>query len=72
MANMVIIQARRDAYSKNEVRTITVKELIQELEQYDEDAKVVLSHDNGYTYGGITERHFREEEDEEEDEDDDD
>ena len=54
MANMVIIQARRDAYSKNEVRTITVKELIQELEQYDEDAKVVLSHDNGYTYGGVS------------------
>lgn len=69
MANMVIIQARRDAYSKNEVRTITVKELIQELEQYDEDAKVVLSHDNGYTYGGISRYSIEEDYDDEEKED---
>ena len=68
MANMVIIQARRDAYSKNEVRTITVKELIQELEQFDEDAKVVLSHDNGYTYGGINPYNIEEDYDDEENE----
>ena len=66
MANMVIIQARRDAYSKNEVRTITVKELIQELEQFDEDAKVVLSHDNGYTYGGISRNSIEEDYEDEE------
>ncbi len=69
MANSIlVINARRDAYSKNDVRTMTVRELIQELEQYDEDAKVVLSHDNGYTYGGISRHDFEEDYCEEENE----
>ena len=33
--------------------TMTVGELIAYLEQFDEDTKVYLSHDGGYTYGGI-------------------
>lgn len=34
-------------------RTMTVGELIAYLEQFDDDSPVYLSHDNGYTYGGI-------------------
>ena len=56
----IIIQAKRQAYGVEDIvsdsRTLTIRELIEELSQYDEEAKVVLSHDNGYTYGGITER----------------
>ncbi len=32
---------------------MTVGELIQYLNQFDEDAKVFYSNDNGYTYGSI-------------------
>lgn len=54
MATNVIIEASRESYSPEQVRnTMTVKELIEILSEYDEDAKVYLSHDNGYTYGGI-------------------
>lgn len=42
-----------------------VKELIDVLSEYDEDAKVYLSHDNGYTYGGIRYGSFSEQETEE-------
>lgn len=51
---MVIIDAARTAYSANDIqRTFTVAELMEALSQYDPDEKVVLSHDGGYTYGGI-------------------
>lgn len=40
---------------------MTAGELIEYLEQYDEDVKVILSNDNGYTFGGITKYDFREE-----------
>ena len=54
MATKVIIEAVREGYSTEQVRnTMTVKELIDVLSEYDEDAKVYLSHDCGYTYGGI-------------------
>ena len=56
----VIIEARRTGYGIDQIeRTMTVSELIAYLEQFDDDAKVYLSHDRGYTYGGITERDFR-------------
>jgi hypothetical protein len=52
---VVIIKAEREGYSVEQVRrTMTVSELIDALQQYDEDAQVYLSHDNGYTYGGIS------------------
>jgi hypothetical protein len=44
---------------------MTVGELIEYLEQFDEDTKVYLSNDNGYTYGSITESSFEESEGEE-------
>ena len=58
---IVVIDARRDCYDKADVtRTMTVRELIEALEEYDDDALVMLSHDNGYTYGGISRRDIEE------------
>jgi hypothetical protein len=63
----LIIAAEREGYSTDQIRrTMTVGELIAFLEQFDEDEPVYLSHDGGYTYGGITENRFEEIEDEEE------
>lgn len=51
---MVIIDAARTAYRAKDIqRTFTVAELMEALSQYDPDEKVILSHDGGYTYGGI-------------------
>lgn len=59
MAKQLVIEAKRERYDMN-VRTMTVGELINFLMDFDEDAEVVLSHDNGYTYGGISEQDFSE------------
>ena len=37
------------------VRTMTVRELIAALEEYDEDMPVFLRFDDGYTFGSIKE-----------------
>lgn len=66
MTTNVIIEATREGYSTEQVRnTVTVKELIGILSEYDEDSKVYLSNDNGYTYGGIRYGSFSEQETEE-------
>ena len=66
MSTSVIIATSRDAYSISDIRsTMTVAELISCLEQFDEDAPVFLSFDNGYTYGGVTEYCINEIENEE-------
>ena len=49
----LIILAQRESYGMNDVRTMTVRELREALEEFDDDAEVILSHDSGYTYGGI-------------------
>lgn len=55
MESKVIIRADREGYAPNQIReTMTVSELIEALSDFDENAKIYLSHDNGYTYGGIT------------------
>lgn len=61
----------RETYSAEDSakHSITVRELIDELEQYDEDAKVVFANDNGFTYGKITNRCIAQIEDEETEED---
>lgn len=62
MKNLVIIEAARSAYSMGDVadNTMTVGDLIAYLSNFDEDSPVILSHDNGYTYGGIQERDITE------------
>ena len=62
----LLINARREAYGKEDCKTMTVKELINFLSQFNEDDAVILSHDNGYTYGGIRESDFEEVDDVEE------
>lgn len=61
----LMIQAMRESYGKDDVRTMTVGELIAALEEFDEEMPVILSHDSGYTYGGIRYDLMEEEEDEE-------
>lgn len=57
----LIITADREGYAIDQVKkTMTVGDLIAILECFDEDAPVYLSHDNGYTYGGITEEKIKE------------
>ena len=67
--SVVIISAHRQAYGIDDVLkkgTMTVGELVKYLEEnFDEDSPLVLSHDNGYTYGGIRDRDIDETFDEE-------
>ena len=65
----LMILAYRESYGKDDVRTMTVGELREALEEFDDDAKVILSHDNGYTYGGIRWELMEMEEDEDEQDD---
>ena len=66
----LIIETVRQNYSVNRCNSMTIKELIKELEYYSEylgeDAEVVLSFDNNYTYGGISSYDIREQEEGEE------
>lgn len=59
MTEYLVIEANRTAYGPSQIQqTMTVGELIELLEDYDENMPVVLSHDNGYTYGGIMQYDF--------------
>lgn len=61
MGKVLIINSDKEVYSPEQIHeTMTVKELIEQLQQYDGNMCVVLSFDNGYTYGGITEGKFHE------------
>lgn len=75
MTKVLTIDGRRTAYSAGQIlkyeNTMTVGELKEMLENYDDDTPVMLRNDNGYTYGEIEYDSFRErtvrDEDEEED-----
>lgn len=55
----LILNTEREGYAINQVRsTMTVAELRDFLDYYDDETPVYLSFDNGYTYGGITEDKF--------------
>lgn len=61
----LFIEGRREGYGTDQIRrTMTVGELIEYLERFDEETKVYLCNDGGYTYGSITESSFDEVEDE--------
>ena len=48
------ISTRRNGYSPEQCSgTLTVGELIELLEEFDQDQPIYLNHDNGYTYGSI-------------------
>ena len=64
----ITIEATREAYSPEDLRrTMTVGEMIEYLQQFDEETPVAISHDSGYIYGAITTYNFNELELEEED-----
>ena len=61
MKEMLFIDGRRNGYSPSQCGgTMTVGELIEMLEGYDEDMPVYLKNDEGYTYGNITWSSFEE------------
>ena len=51
----LFINGKRKGYGTDQCgKTLTVGELIEILQEYDEDSPVYLRNDNGYTYGSIT------------------
>lgn len=57
----LFIKGRRNGYGPDQCgRTMTVGDLIEYLSQFDEDTKVYLKNDGGYTFGSIDERSFEE------------
>ena len=62
MKTALIIEAHRTGYSIDQVvKTMTVGQLKGLFEDYDldDDTPIYLSHDNGYTYGGINMNDFK-------------
>ena len=52
----IYINSHHNGYDPEQCgATLTVGELIELLEQFDEDTPVYLKNDNGYTYGSINE-----------------
>lgn len=69
MKCVLYLEARREGYAIDQIsETMTVGDIIEYLTQFEEDTPVYLSHDGGYTYGGIIAKRFEEEWIEEEDE----
>lgn len=65
----VLINANRSGYGTDQCgNTMTVGELIEYLQQFEEDAPVYLKHDGGYTFGSITTRDFEESDDDNQEE----
>ncbi len=53
---MIYINTRRNGYATEQCGgTMTIAELIEVLENFNEDEKVFFRNDNGYTYGAIYE-----------------
>lgn len=70
----LVLDARREGYTPRQLGdTMTVGDLKELLDYYDDDTPIILSHDNGYTYGRVTELRFDLEDhpDDDEDEEDD-
>ncbi len=64
----LFIDGKRNGYSPDQCgKTLTVGELIELLQEFDEDRPVYLRNDNGYTYGSITDYDINNSEDIEED-----
>lgn len=54
--DVLFIEGKRNGYGIDQCgRTLTIGELIEILQNYDEDTPIYLRNDGGYTYGSITE-----------------
>lgn len=66
----VLLRTQRNGYTPEQTgRTLTVGQLREMLEAYDEDTPIYFENDNGYTYGSMwydTVTEYYEEEDEDE------
>ena len=61
MESIICLDTARDAYAIQECyRSMTVREMIDYLSQFDEDSPIVFRNDKGYTYGNITHESFEE------------
>lgn len=62
MKEVLIYAASRDTYSAHASakHTMTAGELARYFEKFDEETPVIISFDNGYTYGRILEGEFTE------------
>lgn len=75
MAQAIVFDNRREAYGIEDIsgRAMTVRELINRLEEeasyYGDDMKVVISNDNGYTYGAVMKNRIKVEDYESDEED---
>lgn len=48
------IEVTREGYAPDQIeRTMTVGELREFLEEFDDELPILVAHDRGYTYGGI-------------------
>ena len=58
MREAIVFEAERKGYGIDQIANsaMTVGELRDILDQYDDEVLVVLSHDNGYTFGSLNER----------------
>lgn len=55
MKKALVFEARREGYGIDQIENpVTVEELRRFLEDFDGDELIILSHDNGYTYGTIS------------------
>lgn len=65
----VYLDTTRSGYGPDQCpQTLTVREMIELLEELDPDAEVFLRNDGGYTYGHITRDAFEEDWNEDEEE----
>ena len=65
----ITLETKREGYAPDQCgSTMTVGELIDYLSQFDEDAKIYYSNDNGYTYGSIKDYQIQENYEDDEDE----
>ena len=62
MKQAIFIEGERSGYGPDQIenKTMTVGELIGLLSDFNEDTKVFLRNDNGYTYGHISYYSFNE------------
>ncbi|MBQ7036591.1 MAG: hypothetical protein IJN74_03770 [Clostridia bacterium] len=59
--NAVFLNTKRSGYSPDQCKnTMTVGELMNMLDDFDEDAPIYFKNDDGYTYGSITRYDFEE------------
>lgn len=50
----IVFEARREGYTPEQLYScMTVGELKELLEDYNDETWVVISHDNGYTFGSL-------------------